>query len=86
MYELRNGLTHQYLASIDIAHIRYIQLVNDWDTKQAIFWDINEFTLNVAQLVQDLGMAWAKLRITLEADKSKRERIASLLDSLPILE
>ena len=86
MYELRNGLTHQYLVSIKKAYIRHILIVNDWLTKQAIFRDVDEFTLNVAQLVQDLGMAWGKLRTQLAGDQAKISRLATLLNSLPILQ
>jgi len=86
MYELRNGLAHQYLASIEKMHIRHILIVNDWQTKQAIFRDVDEFTLNVAQLIQDLGMSWRKLRTTLQTDQAKLTRLAMLLNSLPILQ
>jgi len=84
MYELRNGLTHQYLASIK--DVRYITMVNDWQEEQAIFKDGNSFTLNVAQLIKDLGMAWVELRTSLETDKDKLARLAILLNSLPILQ
>jgi hypothetical protein len=86
MYELRNGLTHQYLASIKKVHIRHILIVNDWQTEQAIFRDANEFTLNVAQLIKDLGIAWAKLRTTTQTDQDKLTRLAIILNSLPILQ
>ena len=86
MYELRNGLTHQYLASIRKMYTRHILIENDWQTEQAIFRDGNEFTLNVAQLVRDLGMAWGKLRTELGGDSAKLARLANLLNSLPILQ
>lgn len=57
-----------------------------WQTKQAIFRDSNEFTLNVAQLIRDLGMAWGKLGTIIKADEGKLECIASFLNSLPILQ
>ena len=86
MYELRNGLTHQYLASIEKVHTRNIIIVCDWKTEQAIFRDVSEFTLNVAQLIKDLGMAWGKLRTELARDSAKLARLVNLLNSLPILQ
>jgi len=84
LYELRNGLTHQYLASLK--NVRSISIANDPQTKKAIFRDGNSFTLNVAQLITDLGMAWAKLRTNTEADSIKLARLAVLLNSLPMLQ
>ena len=86
LYELRNSLTHQYLVAIKKVYIRHIVIVSDWETKQAIFRDIDEFTLNVAQVIQDLGMAWAKLRTNLEKDNAKLVRVSTLLNALPILQ
>ena len=86
MWELRNGLTHQYVASIEKAYIRHILVVIDWQAEQAIFRDVDEFTLNVAQLIRDLEMAWGKLRVTIEDDKDKLSRITKLFNSLPILQ
>ena len=83
MYELRNGLTHQYLVSIK--NILSITIKGHWQEEQAIFNDGMSFTLNVAQLIKDLGIAWVKLRMSLEADKDKRERIVNILNSLPLL-
>jgi hypothetical protein len=83
MYELRNGLTHQYVAAI--SNVRRITIMNDWQTEQAVSRDSESFTLNVAQLIKDLGMAWAKLRISLEKDSDKLTRLAVLLNSLPFL-
>ena len=84
MYELRNGLTHQYLVSI--RSVRHILIVNDWKAAKAIFRDDKLFTLNIAQLIKDLEMAWCKLRTNIEKDRDKLARLSVLLNSLPILQ
>lgn len=84
MYEIRNGLTHQYLVSIK--NVRRFSVANDWQAKWAIIRDGNNFTLNVAQLIQDLEMAWARKWVDLEDNSHKLPKLAELLNSLPYLQ
>ncbi len=87
MYELRNRLTHQYLATVEKkAHIKKVSIKNNWNDSRAVIKGRSRFTLNVAKLIIDLGTAWDSLRQQLEVDSNKRGSIATLLNSLPILE
>jgi hypothetical protein len=83
MYRLRNGLTHQYLASLE--GLALIRVVNNWNTDKAISKEGDELTLNVARLVVDLGVAWGHLRCELLKDDTKRQNAKEALERLPRL-
>lgn len=83
MYDLRNGLTHQYAPSLKgVAHIA---IVNDWSDGKAIVADDDRVILNVARLVVDLGEAWGRLRCELLRDESKARLADKALSRLPKL-
>ena len=68
MYELRNSLTHQYVADLKDTEVRYVAIDNSWGVNQAVTRNGDQFTVNVAKLIVDLITAWGKLRQKLEYD------------------
>lgn len=83
MYNLRNGLTHQYVPSL--TGIRSISIVNDWSSTRAIISNGDDLTLNVAKLIKDLETAWGSLRSSLQQDMTKLEIAGQALSRLPRL-
>jgi hypothetical protein len=87
MYELRNSLTHQYVATVEKqAGIKNLYIKNNLGDNRAIIRGRKRFTLNVAKLISDLGIAWGGLRQQLKLDPKKREDVADMLNKLPILQ
>ena len=85
MWDLRNGMTHQYIPSLEHIQIRHIKITSLWTDNQAIVIEGENLTLNVAQLIKDIDITWHKLEKSLETDQNKRSRLAKILDSFPIL-
>lgn len=83
MYRLRNGLTHQYLLSLQ--GLACIKIVNDWHADRAIFGRGDELKLNVAKLIVDLGIAWGRLRCQLWHNDEMLFRVRKALERLPKL-
>jgi len=83
MYNLRNGLTHQYVPSLE--GLRHIVVANDWKDDRAIVEDENTLALNVARLIVDLRMAWKHLRHELQQDSEMLSRAGEALMRLPHL-
>jgi len=83
MYRLRNGLTHQYLPSLD--DLALIRILNDRNNNQAIFRDNGVLALNVARLVDDIKTAWNRLRCELLQNAEMRSRAQGVLARLPRL-
>lgn len=84
MYQLRNALTHQYLAKV--GGIQELEIDNDWTSNKAIDLDKKgKLKFNVAKVIYDLGVAYGQLRVELKNNKTERKRVAKLLNKLPKL-
>jgi hypothetical protein len=83
MYNLRNGLTHQYIPSLK--GISSIYIVNNWSSPRAIVSKGDDLTLNVAKLIKDLETAWEGLRKSLQQDMPKLGVAGQALSKLPRL-
>lgn len=83
MYNLRNGLTHQYVPSLE--GLSHIAVANDWKDDRAIVENGDILVLNVAQLIVDLRMAWRCLRDELQQDSKMLSGAGEALGRLPHL-
>lgn len=82
-YNLRNGLTHQYVPSLK--GLNHIDIDIDWKAGKAIIMDGDKLRLNVAKLVVDLGEAWGRLRCELLQEPGKLKAAGVALKRLPRL-
>lgn len=83
MYELRNGLTHQYVAALP----RYPQIfiINNDSNRSITVIGSTTIVLNTAGMVRDLENAWKRLRQELEQDQQRLEFAQQALERLPEL-
>ena len=83
MYELRNGLTHQYVAALP----RYPQIfiINNDSNRSITVIGSTTIVLNTAGMVRGLENAWKRLRQELEQDQQRLEFAQQALERLPEL-